>query len=706
MIPDELIDQIKAIRDEYLSVLEGLLDEEGEKLRESSSFASICNTSPQIRERFEKLRIECLSDAIQQDPKPIFKCAIIGSSNHGKTSVVAEMFPDLQRKKLLITDVKDTTAQALIIKPGTSSHIVFNPWTLDQIKYLIQISEDALQKCGIKVDHRGEISVDASDSDLDKKTLSSFRFGIRQKIKPFFGTYQIDASKNENISLIERLTTKLDYSQTKKPDDIIVNGESFNDLQFRVAVRSANMESDFSEIHRWLDNNTNSTGISGDDLTFIDTPGLRVGGSANDEVLQHVLANKNQQIVVELLKNDELDFIIHLVLCGWASDFSSLWSKIQDIDPEILQDIGDRVIIAINGFNMYFENADLRERWESRCEGSQDDHFNVTIHTNILSKMSDRGTLKPLNICFMDVRRVIEAKGVDYKDYYRDKKKIAESWATPSGVGHSTLKRLGILEGYLENLEAICDPDDCGKGYLVRQIAEALMHQGPKLIIRRFLVRNKLIHSIREIRLLLSESYNADGQMTIQHTAEVLKNAIAFLNAEKPDGIDLFCKRDIDPFLPKIIDKAIALQEESLEKDNRLSRHGWTVHAFRFLILLIFDRIKINNKSLNPDVLKILHGFFESQCQYCVKAWGYSTADLPPPSADDQAPRYLIEHALKYHSREFLYKCIQTSSSGEGLLGVMQDEMDRENMKDIMNRIQGLQVTAERICSSYGVVIK
>jgi len=672
---DELVTQIHEIRDGYISVLEDLLAEDGEKLREGSSFASICNTSPQTRERFEKLKQECRSAAIQQDPKKNFRCAIIGSSNHGKTSVIAEMFPDLQKKKLLITDVKDTTAQALVIKPGSNSNIIFYPWTLEQIKYLIQLSADELDKRGIKVDHRGDILIDASDSDFDKNDLSNFRFGIRQKLKPFFGTFQLDVSKTENAELIGRLTTKLDYSQSKKPPDLLVNDELFNDLQFRVAVRSANMESDFSEINRWLGENP-TTGIAGDELIFIDTPGLKVGGSTNDEVLQHVLANKNQQIAIDLLKNDELDFVIHLVLCGWSSDFSSLWSKIQDIDPEILQDIGDRVIIAVNGFNLYFENADLKERWESGHEGSHDDHFNVTIQTNILSKMTDRGAIRPLKVCFLDVRRVIESKGFDYREYYHDRKKIAESWAAPDGVGHSTLKRLGILDRYHENLDAICDPEDCGKGYLVRQIAESLANQGPRLLIRRFLIRNNLLDSIREIRALLSESYNSDGQMTLQHTSDVLKSALSPLELEKPDGIECFCKRDIDPFVSKIIDRAITLQEENSGKDSRSTRHTWTVIAFRLLVLKIFEIIKYNRKDLNPDIIKILHGFFENQCQHCVKTWGYYNSDFPLPTSHEQAPRYLIQHALRYHSREFLYKCVRTSSSGEGLEGVMQDEKD------------------------------
>jgi len=37
---------------------------------------------------------------------------------------------------------------------------------------------------------------------------------------------------------------------------------------------------------------------------------------------------------------------------------------------------------------------------------------------------------------------------------------------------------------------------------------------------------------------------------------------------------------------------------------------------------------------------------------------------------------------------------------------VMQDEKDRENMKHLITKVQGLQVMSERVCASYGVVTK
>ncbi|MFM7983996.1 MAG: hypothetical protein ACKPKO_32195, partial [Candidatus Fonsibacter sp.] len=240
-----------------------------------------------------------LSPGMQQTPVPEFRCAIIGSSNHGKTSVLVEMFPDLAERGLLITDVKDTTSQALVIKSGARSDMVFRPWTLDQIRYLVDISRDELSRRHIDVQYREDhVEVDGSEADFENNVKSRFKFGVRQKLKPFAGTYGLDAAKPENSGLVARLTTKVDYSQAPRPQDIVVNDEAFNDLQFRVAVRSVEMGSDFSEISRWL-GSSDSEKTFADNLTFIDTPGLKAGGSDSDEVLRHVLAKKNQQIAVE-----------------------------------------------------------------------------------------------------------------------------------------------------------------------------------------------------------------------------------------------------------------------------------------------------------------------------------------------------------------------------------------------------------------------
>lgn len=701
MISAELIGHITAIQTGYFGVLEALLDVETRTVKPETSFARIHSTSQEARESFDRLVELALSPGMQQTPVPEFRCAIIGSSNHGKTSVLVEMFPDLAERGLLITDVKDTTSQALVIKSGTRSDMVFRPWTLDQIRYLVDISRDELSRRHIDVQYREDhVEVDGSEADFESNVKSKFKFGIRQKLKPFAGTYALDAAKPENGGLVARLTTKVDYSQAPRPQDIVVNDEAFNDLQFRVAVRSVEMGSDFSEISRWL-GSSESEKTFADNLTFIDTPGLKAGGSDSDEVLRHVLAKKNQQIAVELLKHDELDLIVHLVLCGQQSDFASLWSHLEGVDSEILQDLGDRIIVAVNGFNVYFDNPDLSRRWKGGDGAGDDDHFNVTIQSNILGKMSERGALIPLNICFLDVRRVIESRGGSYEDYYQERKAAAESWAAPNGVGYTTLRRLGILDRYKANLEAICDPQDCGKGFLVRQIVEAWKSQGPKLMVRRFVVRSRLLASIRDMKSLLGSYYDMEGQMTRQSVTDALKSTLSFIDATKHDAIDRFCHKEIDPF----IDKEVAARAEAAVKQGGKEK-SWSVAALRTTVSYIFARIKAHNPGLKPEVEGVLNQFLTAQLRMCAPAWGYSTVELPFPTKEDKAPRDLLTHALKYHSREFLHKCLQVASSDDDLAGVMQDDEDKLRMKELIAEINRLHAEAERLCSTYGVVVK
>ena len=703
MISTDLIGQITSLQTGYFGVLEALLDVDSRTVKPETSFARIHSTSQDARESFDKLVELALSPGMQQTPVSEFRCAIIGSSNHGKTSVLVEMFPDLAERGLLITDVKDTTSQALMIKSGARSDMVFRPWKLDQIRYLVDINREELARRHIEVQYREDhVEIDGDEADFESNVKSKFKFGIRHKLKPFAGTYALDTAKAENVSLISRLTTKVDYSQTSRPQDIVVNDEAFNDLQFRVAVRSVEMGSDFSEINRWLDGLGDEKALA-DNLMFIDTPGLKAGGSDSDEVLRHVLSKKNQQIAVELLKNDELDLIVHLVLCGQQSDFASLWSHLEGVDSDILQDLGNRIIVAVNGFNIYFDNPDLSRRWKGGDGSGDDDHFNVTIQSNILGKMSERGALAPLNICFLDVRRVIESRGTTYQDYYRERKAVAESWATPNGVGYTTLRRLGILDRYKANLEALCDPQDCGKGFLVRQIVEAWKSQGPKLMVRRFVVRSRLFASIRDMKALLGSYYNAEGQMTRQSVTDALKSTLSFIDAAKPDAIDRFCRKEIDPFIEK---EATSRAEAAVKQNESGKDKSWSVAAFRTTVSYIFARIKAQNIGLNPEIEGVLNHFLTGQLRVCAPEWGYSTAKLPLPTKEDKAPRELLIHALKYHSREFLHKCVQVASSDDNLAGVMQDDEDKHRMKELIAEINRLHAEAERLCLTYGVVVK
>ena len=100
---------------------------------------------------------------------------------------------------------------------------------------------------------------------------------------------------------------------------------AYDALQLRAIVKEVSLRDSFERI----------ISLSGRDasevtrLNFIDTPGLAVSSVVKDEVLRHFLGKKSNQIALELLRNDELDIVVHLVLCGQKSQFDVLWNAIE-----------------------------------------------------------------------------------------------------------------------------------------------------------------------------------------------------------------------------------------------------------------------------------------------------------------------------------------------------------------------------------------
>ena len=79
---------------------------------------------------------------------------------------------------------------------------------------------------------------------------------------------------------------------------------------------------------------------------------------------------------------------------------------------------------------------------------------------------------------------------------------------------------------------------------------------------------------------------------------------------------------------------------------------------------------------------------------------------MPFPTKEDKSPQHLLTHALKYHIREFLHKCLQVALSDDDLAGVIQSDEDKLFMKQLVAEISRLHVEAEKICSTHGVNIK
>ena len=258
---------------------------------------------------------------------------------------------------------------------------------------------------------------------------------------------------------------------------------------------------------------------------MIDTPGLKVTGSINDEVMRHVLRRKNQQIIVELLREDELDVIVHVVLNTTKFEFGELWSAV--VEQSSLDDLAgleDRLILAINGCNRYFTDDVLTRKWNRPLGGKELDHIAITVEENILKTMSPHGRVRPARICFLDSAAIVNTQHAEgYGSWYSRQKPIMESWCDPTSPCYETLQRLGLLDSFRDNLGALCDPKDRGQGYLVRQILGLIDQNGPRLFLRKNLIRSRLLASITTLRNLLVRNYDEDGKLN----AQAVQSAVA-----------------------------------------------------------------------------------------------------------------------------------------------------------------------------------
>ena len=279
-------------------------------------------------------------------------------------------------------------------------------------------------------------------------------------------------------------------------------------------------------------------------LVFVNTPGLATTSGVKDEVLRHCLEQKSNRIAVELWKEDQLDVIVHLVLCGEQSNFTTLWKAIEgECGPEAVGDLDERVILLVNGVNLYFENADLNKKFKdpqaARVEG---DHFATTIVNNIIQKMSPRGRFRPARICFADSKRIVEGDFLtsSYEGKYQRYREAMLRWVAPGGVGRETLEELELTDDFRANIDALCDPEDRGQGFLIRQILDLAESKGPALLLKKHLTRTGLSAAMRDLRAQLARYYDPDGTLGRAAVSETLRDCLGFLRPDDPRAIETF----------------------------------------------------------------------------------------------------------------------------------------------------------------------
>lgn len=697
MIPKELVDTINLVRFVFFRAIKSL--------PEVASFRALLQTSPSAREHMEAIRQVARAKRLQEFCDGHISCAFIGSSGHGKTTILDEMFPVLSKRGWLVTDVTDTTSQALRIQfapPKTKklARVLVHSWNAEQIKELLthQEVEQQNRRDNIRVTWlENGAEVDGTEANFPEGDLEQFRFPRKVDLRPFAFPYEVDREEALDRTFIRALTVK-EQSQVMRTGPVLgVDGREYNALQLRAVVKDVTLHDTFRQVRDWA-------GLSQEQashLTFVDTPGLAVAGSVKDEVLRHMLEKKSEQIAVQLWKEDELDILVHLVLVGRQSDFSGLWKAIErECGPGEMADLADRMILAVNGMNTYFTNRDIMAKYQdperARREG---DHFATTLEDNILQKMSPRGRIQPAKICFLDSRSIVETLTTGmYEEAYRRYLPIMESWMKPGGIGQQTLKNLGILHDFRENVEALIDPSDRGQGFLVRQICQLIEKKGPSLLIKKYFLRTGLISAIEDLLDLIGLYYDREGRLNRQAVEEALRSCLGFLDVRDPFGVDDFVAETIDPELDALAEGA----DGGRWGDTTEVEGGWIVQRFQQMCELV-KRTILERGQPSREVAAEFSRHFDTQSAIWLERWGYVTAKLPPPDRGFAASNPLITHCLKLHAREILYQLLQDDHSDGDAAVFRQSEDDRHQILDLVRMLEDAYRSGVAACAENGV---
>ena len=688
MIPAELISDINKAQTHFLTALE--------LLEKSGSIRSLPESAP-LRDALRTARRVAGNRLVRQPCDGRIVCAFIGSSGHGKTTFLGELFPDLSQRGWLVTEKNDTTAQSLRIEFAEGSpdleQVTVNSWNLDQIKRLVgtTTAREQNEQDNIEVHYRdqeGFIVVDGTKSTLTKDDLKAFQFGLRQELRPLPHPYNVPDDRLSDQEFIRALTIKELPAKLTKGTVLTTDGHAFNALQLRAVVKDVTLHDSYARLASLCERPPERL----KNLVFIDTPGLATASGLKDEVLRHCLEPKSLRIALELWKDDELDIIVHVVLCGEQSDFASLWKAIEaECGPDAVRDLEERVILLVNGMNLYFENADLNKKFrDPAIAQAEGDHFATTLVDNILQKMSPRGRFRPAKICFADSKRIVEGGFLSssYELKYEKFREAMLKWVDLGGIGRETLDELNLTEAFRENIDALCNPEDRGQGLLAQEILNFAETQGPSLLLRKHLVRSGLIAVLRDLPPLLSRYYGADGSLSREAITEMLRACLVFLDPDDPRSIEHFAADAVDPEIDSLFKG----------RNGELTGPNWIESAFRRTSKRVCEGI-LERAKVDPGVAAAFRTYVGDLVDSWAVRWGYTTASLRPPSRQSAATGDLVKHCLRFHAREVVYQLSEEALVEADGIALEQERDDQERIRQAITLLEESARVAEEWCS-------
>ena len=252
MIPSPLVAKVNEVRSSFVDVVR--------HLSATKSFQTLLASSPSLREEFAAIHKVSMLPRVQQPCDGQVVCAIVGSSGHGKTTILAEMFPQLAQRGWLETDVTETTSQALRIRYSASSaadleEAEVRSWEPNQLLDLVNEESVGVQNArdGILTAFRQDancVEVDGTQSTLPANVLSQFKFPRRVELRPFPKPYQLSAAQRAERSFIRSLTTKETSDRIQAGPLLTVDGHGYSSLQLRTIVREVVLRDPFDQVLR------------------------------------------------------------------------------------------------------------------------------------------------------------------------------------------------------------------------------------------------------------------------------------------------------------------------------------------------------------------------------------------------------------------------------------------------------------------------
>jgi hypothetical protein len=687
----KIIDTIESIRQSFLELVglfSGALPDQC-----PSSLRDLIANSESLKRVARALELASESPRVRRVCNGKFTCTFVGSSSQGKTTFLSEMFPDLTDRGWLVCDAKDTTSQSLCIEysPQQNTTVTARSYNYSELVNFINLSRQDCENNGISVTFdqtNSRIQIDGTNMKVAKKDSDTFKFARELDLIPFNTNYEVD-EQHGNRDFVRSLTTK-DAIVTKPI--INVNSAEYNALQLRALIKNIQLRSDYKRLLELVEGNTELELIN-----FIDTPGQGTAASVNkDEILFYCLGEKSKNIVIQLWRDDDLDFLVHFMRCKEQSQFQKLWIDIESqLSAEEVRGLEDRLILLMNSTRDLCEDDNIKLRYTNPEKfASNEDHFKLVLKENALDKMSHKGTLKPAAICFVDTLYSFSSKE-NYSEAFDKYKPIMNKWTERDGVGYKTLEEMGLVETFKENVESLCNPDDRGHSFFLKTILRIVEKNGPKMLVQKHLKRSGIAVTLQKLSDVMHYYYSEDGSLTSAASKEALENLGKALGLTDNFSYERFVEKEFQ------ISKFNLLVDEFLKNNPAPTDIS---ELFRTLCANLNSIIK--KVASTSSYTSVAIPFVEREIEYLYKKnrklWGYSQTSVFNTAQIDTA-KDIVVYSLIIHAKELLVQLFPIQQPHAPDAEVHQTNEDKQESANIVATIDRLNNNIQKLYEQYGV---